>query len=176
VENMAQDMLSQLDQEKKGASVADEWWHEIEAFVSLACLYSLGESTLDQALQAAKDRIDTLKKNDSIVLEMLEFDISRDEGIAVSLIDVLLFNAANIKDVFDDHIKKGKVSPDKRKIVDLQLGFLQSINEMLGQIGLKQHLSDENILIHYKGVLGAITVQAESYKENVQHEFDIKDL
>ena len=167
MQNTAQDILNKLDQTKKSNTAIDELWHEIEAFGALAGMYSFGEATLDQVLHAAHDRINELQKSHSKALNNFE-PVVADKVHIISLIDMLLCNVANIKDVFEDHIKKGEMHEDKRKIVELQLECIKKINEMLRQAGLKQHLSDEDIAVHYKGVIGAIGMQTVQYKESTQ--------
>ncbi len=167
MQNTAQDMLNKFDQTKKANTAIDELWHEIDAFSALAGMYSFGEATLVQVLHAAHDRINELQKNHSKALNNFELVVA-DKVYIINLIDAFLCNVANIKDMFEDHIKKDEMTEDKRKIVDLQLECIQKINEMLRQAGLKQHLSDEDIAVHYKGVIGAIGMQTVHYKDSTQ--------
>ena len=165
--NAAQDMLNKLDQTKKAVAPIDELWHEMEAFSALTGIHAFDNVPLDQVLQAARDRVKALKNNQSVVLDDFELMIG-DKVYTISLIDAVLCNAALAKNMFEDHIKKGEISQDKRKIVDLQLECIQKINEILRQTGLKQHLSAEDIVIHYKGIIGAIGMQTVHYKESAQ--------
>jgi len=169
-DTVAQDLLNTLDKtalSAKGASHADRLYHEYEAFGALAGLHAVDGVALSQVLQAARERVNALKKNNNKVLE--DFAVEIDDTVCtISLIDYLLCGVTSIKNTFENSIQEGDMDADKITIVDEQDRCIREIIKILQDAGLKQHLADDIIADYYNDIGMAVASQTKVYKEDMQ--------